>query len=36
MLTGDTVLGRGTAVIADDGSLGDYLDSLRRLRALAE
>jgi glyoxylase-like metal-dependent hydrolase (beta-lactamase superfamily II) len=36
VLTGDTVLGRGTAVIADDGSLGDYLDSLRRLRALAE
>ena len=36
MLTGDTVLGRGTAVIADDGSLGDYLDSLQRLRALAE
>jgi glyoxylase-like metal-dependent hydrolase (beta-lactamase superfamily II) len=36
VLTGDTVLGRGTAVIADDGSLGDYLDSLRRLRAIAE
>ena len=36
VLTGDTVLGRGTAVIADDGSLGDYLDSLRRLRALSE
>jgi glyoxylase-like metal-dependent hydrolase (beta-lactamase superfamily II) len=36
VLTGDTVLGRGTAVIADDGSLGDYLDSLRRLRALNE
>jgi glyoxylase-like metal-dependent hydrolase (beta-lactamase superfamily II) len=36
VLTGDTVLGRGTAVIADDGSLGDYLDSLHRLRALAE
>jgi glyoxylase-like metal-dependent hydrolase (beta-lactamase superfamily II) len=36
VLTGDTVLGRGTAVISDDGSLGDYLDSLRRLRALAE
>jgi glyoxylase-like metal-dependent hydrolase (beta-lactamase superfamily II) len=30
------VLGRGTTVIAEDGSLGDYLDSLRRLRALAE
>jgi len=36
VLTGDTVLGRGTAVIADDGSLGDYLDSLERLRALTE
>jgi glyoxylase-like metal-dependent hydrolase (beta-lactamase superfamily II) len=36
VLTGDTVLGRGTAVIADDGSLGDYLVSLQRLRALAE
>ena len=36
VLTGDTVLGRGTAVIADDGSLGDYLDSLRQLRALTE
>jgi glyoxylase-like metal-dependent hydrolase (beta-lactamase superfamily II) len=36
VLTGDTVLGRGTAVISDDGSLGDYLDSLQRLRALAE
>jgi glyoxylase-like metal-dependent hydrolase (beta-lactamase superfamily II) len=36
VLTGDTVLGRGTAVISDDGSLGDYLDSLQRLRAIAE
>ena len=36
VLTGDTVLGRGTAVIADDGSLGDYLASLRLLRALAD
>jgi glyoxylase-like metal-dependent hydrolase (beta-lactamase superfamily II) len=36
VLTGDTVLGRGTTVIAHDGSLADYLDSLRRLRALAE
>ncbi len=35
VLTGDTVLGRGTAVIADDGSLGDYLSSLRQLRTLA-
>jgi glyoxylase-like metal-dependent hydrolase (beta-lactamase superfamily II) len=36
VLTGDTVLGRGTAVIAADGNLADYLDSLRRLRALAD
>ncbi|HEX9030810.1 MAG TPA: MBL fold metallo-hydrolase [Streptosporangiaceae bacterium] len=36
VLTGDTVLGRGTAVIAQDGNLGDYLGSLRRLRALAD
>ena len=36
VLTGDTVLGRGTTVIADDGSLADYLGSLSRLRALAE
>ncbi|NRQ34156.1 MBL fold metallo-hydrolase [Nonomuraea sp. NN258] len=36
MLTGDTVLGRGTTVIADDGDLGDYLRSLDRLRAAAE
>ncbi|HWF80391.1 MAG TPA: MBL fold metallo-hydrolase [Streptosporangiaceae bacterium] len=36
VLTGDTVLGRGTTVIADDGSLGDYLGSLDRLRALAD
>jgi glyoxylase-like metal-dependent hydrolase (beta-lactamase superfamily II) len=36
VLTGDTVLGRGTTVIADDGNLGDYLGSLGRLRALAE
>jgi glyoxylase-like metal-dependent hydrolase (beta-lactamase superfamily II) len=35
VLTGDTVLGRGTTVIADDGSLADYLDSLDRLHALA-
>ncbi|MEV6671099.1 MBL fold metallo-hydrolase [Streptomyces sp. NPDC051162] len=35
VLTGDTVLGRGTTVVAHpDGRLGDYLDSLRRLRAL--
>jgi glyoxylase-like metal-dependent hydrolase (beta-lactamase superfamily II) len=36
LLTGDTVLGRGTTVIGTDGSLGDYLGSLRRLQALAE
>ncbi len=36
MLTGDTVLGRGTTVIAGDGSLSDYLGSLDRLRALAD
>lgn len=35
VFTGDTVLGRGTAVIAEDGSLGDYLASLARLRLLA-
>jgi glyoxylase-like metal-dependent hydrolase (beta-lactamase superfamily II) len=36
VLTGDTVLGRGTTVIGEDGSLADYLDSLRRLRAIAD
>lgn len=36
MLTGDTVLGRGTTLVAHpDGTLGDYLDSLRTLRAAA-
>lgn len=35
LLTGDTVLGRGTTVVAHpDGRLGDYLDSLRRLRSM--
>lgn len=35
VLTADTVLGRGTAVIdAEDGSLADYLESLRRLGGL--
>jgi glyoxylase-like metal-dependent hydrolase (beta-lactamase superfamily II) len=35
VLTGDTVLGRGTTVVAHpDGRLGDYLDSLRRLQTL--
>jgi glyoxylase-like metal-dependent hydrolase (beta-lactamase superfamily II) len=34
MLTGDTVLGRGTTVVAwPDGDLGAYLDSLERLTA---
>jgi glyoxylase-like metal-dependent hydrolase (beta-lactamase superfamily II) len=36
LLTGDTVLGRGTTVIANDGNLADYLTSLDRLRALAD
>ena len=37
VLTGDTVLGRGTTVVAHpDGRLGAYLGSLRRLRELAE
>ncbi len=36
VLTGDTVLGRGTTVIAHDGDLGDYLGSLERLRSLAD
>lgn len=37
LLTGDTVLGRGTSVVAwPDGELGPYLDSLRRLRQLAD
>jgi len=36
LLTGDTVLGRGTTVVAHpDGKLGAYLDSLHRLHALA-
>lgn len=34
LFTGDTVLGRGTAVIAGDGNLGDYLRSLDALRSL--
>jgi len=37
LLTGDTVLGRGTTVVAwPDGHLGDYLDSLAALRSRAE
>jgi glyoxylase-like metal-dependent hydrolase (beta-lactamase superfamily II) len=36
VLTGDTVLGRGTTVVAHpDGRLGAYLDSIERLHALA-
>ncbi|MFB1294469.1 MBL fold metallo-hydrolase [Mycobacterium sp. pW049] len=35
VLTADTILGRGTTVIdEEDGDLGDYLESLRRLRGL--
>ncbi|MDA2889792.1 MBL fold metallo-hydrolase [Mycolicibacterium sp. BiH015] len=35
VLTADTILGRGTTVIdREDGDLGDYLESLRRLRGL--
>ncbi len=37
VLTGDTVLGRGTTVLGDyEGALTDYLDSLRRLAELPE
>jgi len=36
LFTGDTVLGRGTTVIAQDGNLGDYLRTLAQLRDLAE
>jgi glyoxylase-like metal-dependent hydrolase (beta-lactamase superfamily II) len=36
LLTGDTVLGRGTTVIAGDGNLGDYLRTLDRLQAIAD
>jgi glyoxylase-like metal-dependent hydrolase (beta-lactamase superfamily II) len=37
VLTGDTVLGRGTTVVTHpDGELGAYLGSLDRLRGLAE
>ena len=36
LVTGDTVLGRGSALVAwPDGQLGAYLDSLRELRRLA-
>jgi glyoxylase-like metal-dependent hydrolase (beta-lactamase superfamily II) len=37
VLTGDTILGRGTTVVAHpDGALGPYLESLRTLQALGE
>ncbi|MFI6321445.1 MBL fold metallo-hydrolase [Nonomuraea sp. NPDC050556] len=36
ILTGDTVLGRGTTIIAQDGGLTDYLRSLDRLRKAAD
>lgn len=37
ILTGDTVLGRGTTVVAHpDGRLADYLDSLRALRGMVD
>ncbi|MDO9378183.1 MAG: MBL fold metallo-hydrolase [Nocardioidaceae bacterium] len=37
LLTGDTVLGRGTTVVAHpDGALGPYLDSLERLSGMVD
>jgi len=37
VLTGDTILGRGTTVVAHpDGNLADYLDSLRLLQGLGD
>ncbi len=37
LLSGDTILGRGTTIIAHpDGVLGSYLDSLARIRQLVE
>jgi len=37
LLTGDTILGRGSTVVArPDGGLADYLATLRRLRALVD
>ena len=37
VLTGDTILGRGTTVVAHpDGDLGEYLHSLRRLQELGD
>jgi glyoxylase-like metal-dependent hydrolase (beta-lactamase superfamily II) len=34
LFTGDVVLGAGTTVIPPDGDLGDYLDSLHRIREI--
>ena len=37
LLTGDTVLGRGTTVVAHpDGRLADYFDSLKRIRRMTD
>jgi glyoxylase-like metal-dependent hydrolase (beta-lactamase superfamily II) len=37
VLTGDTILGRGTTVVAHpDGVLADYLESLRRLQEMGD
>ena len=37
VLTGDTILGRGTTVVAHpDGVLADYLESLKRLQELGD
>lgn len=37
LLTGDTILGRGTSIVAHpDGALGPYLDSLARIREMIE
>ena len=36
LLTGDTVLGRGTTVIAGGGSLADYLRTLEAMKVLAD
>lgn len=37
LITGDTVLGRGTTMVSHpDGSLADYLESIARLRAVAQ
>ena len=36
VLTADSVRGRGTVIDKEDGSLADYLESLRRLRGLGQ